>query len=407
MIVTIVGGGTAGWLTAFYIKYFYSDYDVSLIESTQIGILGAGEGGTPNLYELLIDTFGFNENEFLSSVNGTKKYGISFDKWNADLEYCFLHGFGKDLLEDENSYSYHFDARLFAEFMKKKSLGIGVKHIDGEICNFKLDDNKVNKIILKDGTHINTDFVFDCSGFSRLIIGKLYNTKWNSYEDELLVNSAIPFFINEPNINLNQKTIAEAMPYGWMWKIPLQNRWGCGYLYNDRMIDDDHIENEVLRLYGDRNIKINKKIKFNAGSYENVWVENCIAIGLSSGFLEPLEATSIMTIIYQLRMLPENLSNNLAKDSYNYYVNNINFQNMMFIRHHYNCSRNDSVFWFTYRNKPLSKIMLEIYDGVKSSYKFLKTTFEIENTKNLLMFSESQYRHILHNNFVKNKKTFI
>ena len=407
MIVTIVGGGTAGWLTAFYIKYFHSDYEVSLIESTQIGILGAGEGGTPNLHYLLMDLFKFDENEFLNSVNGTRKYGIVFDKWSDDLKHSFVHGFDGKGLENETDYSYHFDARLFAEFMKKKSLSIGVNHIDNEISDFKLDNNKVSQILLKDGTHINTNFVFDCSGFSRLIIGKLYNTKWNSYEDELLVNSAIPFFINEPNINLNQKTIAGAMPYGWMWKIPLQNRWGCGYLYNDRMIDDEYIEKEVLRLYGDRNIKINKKIKFNAGSYENVWVENCIAVGLSSGFLEPLEATSIMTIIYQLKLLPEDLSNELGKNDYNYYVNSINFQNMMFIRHHYNCSRNDSVFWNTYKTKELSEFLLSIYDSLNNPYKSLKALFNLKNTKNLIMFSKEQYMHILNNNFAKNKKTFI
>lgn len=407
MIVTIVGGGTAGWLTAFYIKNFYTDYEVNLIESTKMGILGAGEGGTPNLNYVLINLFKFNEEEFLSSVNGTKKYGIIFDKWSSDSEHSFIHGFGSGGLEDQNSYSYHFDARLFAEYMKKKSLSIGVNHIDNEISDFELDNNKINNILLKDGTNIKTNFVFDCSGFNRLIIGKLYKTKWNSYEDELLVNSAIPFFINEPNTNLNQKTTAEAMPYGWMWKIPLQNRWGCGYLYNDRIIDDEYIENEILKLYGDRDIKINKKIKFNAGSYENVWVENCIAIGLSSGFLEPLEATSIMTIIYQLRMLPKDLNNNMGRDSYNYFVNNINLQNMMFIRHHYNCSRNDSVFWSEYKNKPLPKLMMEIYDTVNTSHKSLKSVFKMENTKNLIMFDKLQYRHILLNNFVKNKKTLI
>lgn len=401
--IVIVGGGTAGWLSAFFLKRKYLEHNVFLIESTSIGILGAGEGGTPNLRSLLIDDFGFDEDEFLEAVNGTKKYGILFDKWHSNKTHSFVHGFNYDGLENE-LYSYHFNARLFAEYLKNKSIDKGVIHIDDEVLNFIQTNNQISKILLKSGSEIETDFVIDCSGFHRLIVGKLYNSKWNSYEDELLINSAIPFFINEPNTEINQKTIAEAVEWGWMWKIPLQDRWGCGYLYNDAMIDDEFIKKEIQRVYGNKDIQINKKIKFNAGSYENVWIENCVAIGLSSGFLEPLEATSIMTIIFQLRKLPYDLFEYSMKDEYNHKVRQFNLQNMLFIRHHYNCSRNDTKFWKTYRNKKISEILWRVYETLYH-YKPIQNIFNIND--DTLSFTKEQYRHIFSNNHLKEEKTVI
>jgi tryptophan halogenase len=398
--ITIVGGGTAGWLSAFFLKKKYQEHNIKLIESTSIGILGAGEGGTPNLHSILIDEFGFCEEEFLKKVNGTKKYGIVFDKWN-DKKQSFIHGFGNDGSESE-AYSYHFDARLFAEYLKNKSIDKGVIHIDDEVLDFTQINNQVNKILLKSGNEIETDFVVDCSGFHRLIIGNLYNSKWNSYEDELLINSAVPFFINEPNSDIKQRTIAEAIEWGWIWKIPLQNRWGCGYLYNDTMIDDEFIKKEIERLYGNKNIQINKKIRFKAGSYENVWVENCVAVGLSGGFLEPLEATSIMTIIFQLRSLPEDVFDSAEKYQYNYNVKQFNLQNMMFIRHHYNCNRNDSFFWKTYKLKNLPDLLKNVYDSFHNEINL----YQIYKTK-YLTFNKNQYKHIYNNNFPKTKKTFL
>ncbi len=333
--IVIVGGGTAGWLSAIYIKKKYSNYNVTLIESSQIGILGAGEGGTPNLRSIIMDEFGFDEEEFLKNVNGTKKYGIIFDKWNDDLNHSFIHGFASDGSEN-NLYSYHFDARLFAEYLKSKAIELGVVHLDAEVDEFKLNNGFINEIVLKDKSTLFTDFIIDCSGFSRLLIGKLFKGKWNSYENDLLINSAIPFFIHKANTNINQKTIAEAAEDGWYWQIPLQNRWGCGYLYNDTMIDDDSIILKIKEKYKNETITINKKIKFQPGCFEDVWISNCIGIGLSTGFLEPLEATSIMTIIFQLRRLPIDLFDYSYRDMYNYNVRQYNYQNIIVIRHHYN-----------------------------------------------------------------------
>jgi tryptophan halogenase len=401
--IVIVGGGSAGWLSAYFLKKKYPNYNVSLIESTKIGILGAGEGATPNLRSLLINDFGFDENEFLQKVNGTKKYGIKFDKWHSDKSHSFVHGFSYEAIESD-VYSYHFDARLFAEYLKNKSIEFGITHIDSEILDFTLIDNEIKKIILNSGLQIDSDFVIDCSGFHRILIGKLYNSKWNSYKDELLVNSAIPFFLNETNADVKQKTIAEAMDWGWMWKIPLQNRWGCGYLYNDTMVSDEFIENEIKRLNVDKSIQINKKIKFNAGCYEKVWIQNCVAIGLSSGFLEPLEATSIMTAIFQLKQLPKNIFDYSERINYNRVVFNFNHQSMLFIRHHYNTLRNDSNFWKTYKNKKIPNDLERIYETFNTS----ETFYDALNLDDVsLAFTKNQYKHIFYNNFLKKQKTIL
>jgi tryptophan halogenase len=401
--IVIIGGGTAGWLSAIYIKKKYTNHKISIVESSNIGILGAGEGSTPNLKELLVSQFGFNEEDFLNKVNGTKKFGITFEGWNSDINHSFVHGFN-DGIEHSNLYSYHFNARLFAEYLKEFALNIGVEYIDNEIKDFELIDNKVSKIIFEDLSTIDTDFVIDCSGFKRLIIGNLYKEKWKSYKSELIVNSAVPFFLTQDRLDEYPKTIAKAVEYGWIWKIPLQDRWGCGYIFSDKHTNETEIINEINKMFGDKILTINKPIKFNAGCYENVWVENCIAIGLSGGFLEPLEATSIMTTIVQLTNLPNDIFDNTKRDLYNQVIHNVNYQNMMFIRHHYNCSRNDSSFWKEYRNMVLPDELTKIYNKAANP----KSVFDILNINNKnIVFSLAQYMLIYENNFIKKGKYLI
>jgi tryptophan halogenase len=401
--ITIIGGGTAGWLSAIYIKKKYTNCKISIVESSKIGILGAGEGSTPNLKELLVSGFGFNEEDFLNKVNGTKKYGITFEGWNDNINHSFVHGF-ENGLESKTAYSYHFNARLFAEYLKEFALNIGIEYIDNEIKDFKLVDNKVSKIIFEDFNTIDTDFVIDCSGFKRLIIGNMYKEKWKSYESELLVNSAVPFFLTQDNVDKFPKTIAKAVEYGWIWQIPLQDRWGCGYIFSDKHTDETNVINEINKIFGDKVSTINKPIKFNAGCYENVWVENCIAIGLSGGFLEPLEATSIMTTIIQLKSLPNDIFDYSKRDAYNDVVYNVNYQNMMFIRHHYNCSRDDSSFWKEYKNMSLPNELAKIYNTYTTSNNIV----DILNIKHKnLVFTLAQYMLIYAHNFIKNEKHLI
>ena len=411
--IVIIGGGTAGWLTALYMKKRYKDYNITLLESTKLGILGAGEGGTPTLRSMLLEGFGFDEAEFLKEVSGTKKYGILFDKWNTDASHSFVHGFGLDALEDPVEYSYHFDARLFAKYLQKKGIEVGIKHLDKEAQSFIKNNSEISTIICGDGTEVPVDFLIDCSGFRRLVIGGVYKAEWQSYEEHLKVNAAVPFFINKPNYDVHQKTIAEASDYGWIWKIPLQHRWGCGYIYDSTLVSEEEIKEKIVKLHPQDDIQFNKKIEFNAGCFKDVWIENCIAIGLSGGFLEPLEATSIMTTIFQLKLLPDDLFDYSKREGYNYSTERINYQNMSFIRHHYNCSRQDTEFWKEYRTRKLPSELEEIDEVVKqptTNATPLATIFKIDKSimKDYgISFGMTQYRHIEIHNFMKKQKTLI
>jgi tryptophan halogenase len=176
------------------------------------------------------------------------------------------------------------------------------------------------------------------------LIGNHYKSNWISYEEHLKVNTAIPFFLPTDNINIRTTTKSIAMKYGWMWQIPLQTRKGCGYIFDSTEISEEEAKKEIIEFLG-VGVEFNKPIKFKPGSYENVWIENCVAIGLSGGFLEPLEATSIMTAILQLEVLCEVVSDKINVEKYNKFVRCVNTENMIFIYYHYLTKRTDTNFW--------------------------------------------------------------
>lgn len=342
--IIIVGGGTAGWLTALYVNKLCVDSTITLIESDKIGILGAGEGSVPVLVDML-RKLGIPEEEFMKETKSTFKLGIDFENWSA-LKSKYEHYFLGD-----RYYSYHFDGRLVADYFKKIGSNRGVKLIEDDIINFNTNDLGVYSVDLLSGETIECDFLFDCSGFKRLILNGVYPGEWKSFNEYLTVNSAIPFLLERNDPELKTTTKAIAMKYGWMWMIPLQHRWGCGYVYDDKYITQSDAILEVEELLGHKIVN-ERVIKFNAGCYKQVWMKNTISIGLSTGFIEPLEATAIMTAIKQLFLLDECFLN---KDSerYNESTYSMNEENMLFIFYHYICNRDDTDFWLYYKNRQL------------------------------------------------------
>jgi len=409
--ITVVGGGTAGWMTAIYLQKILPSSTITLIESSEIGILGAGEGTTPQIISFLdkvdIDTF-----ELIKETNATLKISIKFEDWSNDGDHYYhpfallnpslseynygpqyanidgaylSHGIvgnnlklGKELaycqfsednkspfyvdqinkLKSVGTFALHFDASLMANYLKKIAVGRNINHVDGKVLEIISDNNEyITGIKLENGQTITSDFVFDCTGFQRLIVGKHFKSKWKSYEEFLPVNSAIGFFLDPVN-DIPPYTSACAMKYGWMWKIPLQHRIGCGYVFDDKFIDAKAAQKEVEQKLG-HPIKINRNFKFNAGCFETTWVKNCIALGISSGFIEPLEATSIMMLIESLELVKKNLTNleNLNQnviDEYNLKIVNENSNIMEFLYAHYVTARNDTNFWkkFNWTNAP-------------------------------------------------------
>lgn len=338
--IVIVGGGTAGWLSALYLNSKFKNSKITLIESNEIGILGAGEGTTGNIVKFLND-LGITPEDMINNCEATFKSGIDFENW-TEPNLSYHHPI--DYKPKGQGYAYHFNARLLAKYLKSLSIERGVNWIEGIVTEpIVNNENQIIGIKTVDSI-IDASFVIDCSGFKRLLIGKHYKSNWVSYESHLKVNTAIPFFIPTGNTDIRTTTKSIAMKYGWMWQIPLQTRKGCGYIFDSTEISEDDAKKEIIEFLG-FDVEFNKAIKFKPGSYENVWIENCVAIGLSSGFLEPLEATSIMTVILQLEVFCEVISEKITLKKYNKFVNSVNTQNMIFIYYHYLTNRTDTSFW--------------------------------------------------------------
>ena len=461
--IVIVGGGTAGWLTALVMeKLMGYDANVTLIESEEIGILGAGEGSTPN-FPGLLNWLNIPYEDFIARTNATHKVAISFENWNGDgkkyfhpftalnekydwcltnkkeigVEYLgYLHKnnlelddyiLSSKLAEEghspititpvegkENSvhYSFHFDAQLVAKYLRKIGERRKIKRIEGVVKGFRLDtNNQIKKVYLKGNQIVKCDFVFDCSGFKRLIVGNLFETKWKSYNESLKVNTAITYFLPKPT-DIKPYTKAIAMKYGWMWQIPLQNRWGCGYNFDKSFTSVDDAKKEVTDYLG-HDVEFGRTIEFDAGRYEDVWVNNCVAIGLSSAFTEPIEATSIFNAINQLSCISkENILDYLNGNrefykEYNKWIAKLNDDVMDFLQFHYFTQRKDTEFWKTYFDESKkSKSLLSKIEKWKfkkpTELDFEKESFGLANwlcVGNGIGFFNSNY-------FIKNYEKF-
>jgi tryptophan halogenase len=409
--IVIIGGGTAGWITAIFAKKYFSD-SVIVLSPSSIDILGAGEGSVPNMPRQF-NSFGIDIKDFLTTTDATIKTGIEFINWNKDVDGSFNHLFTILNEVNENSYGFHFNARKTADYLESFGKNIGIQTKDEVIKKFIEDsDGNIIKIITESGLEIESDFIFDCSGFSRLLIGKHFKSEWKSYSEHLICNKAFGFFLpqNEVlDVNSRTKTKSISMSSGWMWQIPLVNRWGCGYVFNDNFITVEDAKKEVEKYVGTE-ITIQKVFDFNPGVYKETWKKNCIAMGLSSGFIEPLEATSIMTLILSLNKL---LSYNIFepidknKNDYNQRVTNINEQIVSFLVNHYKCGRLDTPFWRHIQSLESPTSLQKIKNTKELDSSIMKKIFEVATIDNLI-FSEFQYQLVDYGHTIKkNKNTLI
>ena len=344
----ILGGGTAGWLTALYLNKHFPNDEVTVVASSEIGILGAGEGTTPDFLDYL-EEVGITELELFSNCKATFKTGIKFTNWNGDGEHYF-HAFWDD------KYALHFDASLLAKYLQDVASSRGVTLIDSEVIKVLLDEkNNITSLVTPKGA-ISGDFFFDCSGFKRLLIGKVYNSEWEEYD--MPCKRAIPFFLPNDNTNLPDYTESVAMKYGWIWKIPVQGRYGCGYVFDSTLTTDEEAAQEI-RDYLGYDFKSPKTFNFGAGAYKHVWINNCMAVGLSSGFIEPLEATSIWIQILALRTFVQNRDNPVKVNND---VKEMNEDILSFLYFHYLSQRKDTKFWrdFQFNNYIPEKLLNRI-----------------------------------------------
>jgi tryptophan halogenase len=409
----VLGGGTAGWITAHSIRKYFPDDEITVIYSEKQGTIGVGEATTTQMIEFLI-SIGIDLPHFLKTVGGTIKHGISFENWNGDGKK-YMHPFAEHLadfsipgtfsrecwdyynkllinknlpfneylyqtkLAYENkidlkntSFAIHFDTYKFGEYLKEFASSKEITVIEGNFESADLKENGNIKQLNLENQSIECDFVFDCTGFAKLLVKELYQEEWISYKEHLPMNKAISFWIDHDDNVIPPYTAAIAMKYGWIWKIPLQDRFGCGYVYDSEYIDEHQAHAEAEEFF-QRKLNVRRVIDIDAGRLRNVWVKNCIAVGLSANFIEPLESTSIWLELATLLHLSDFLNeidtqseNSIAL--FNAIVGNEVDEKMNFVYLHYMTKRNDSDFWKEFRKKhPMPSRLKKLWPYIKEN----------------------------------------
>ncbi|MEN0037002.1 MAG: tryptophan halogenase family protein [Cellvibrio sp.] len=343
--IVIVGGGTAGWMTAAYLAHWLDgvDIQVTLVESDQIGTIGVGEATVPGIRQF-IKTLEISESEFINATNATFKLGIEFEHWAGEGKN-FFHPFGgygarledrsfhktwwaarqagytdgleefclctqlakagkfaQPSFEDKSrlawyNYAYHFDASAFARYLRNYAERRGVIRTEGKVNHIQLDtaNGFIQHLSLESGQIIDGDLFVDCTGIPALLINKTMGVGYEDWSHWLPCDSALAVQTNsvtEPD----PYTRSSARTAGWQWHIPLQHRVGNGYVYSSPFISHEQARAELLANLAGEPLTEPKLIRFTTGMRPDFWHKNCVAIGLSSGFLEPLESTSISLI---------------------------------------------------------------------------------------------------------------
>jgi len=415
--IVILGGGTAGWMAAnlFAKKWPAEKVQVMLVESPDVGIIGVGEGSTPSL-KRFFEMIDIQESQWMPRCNATYKVNIRFDGWSpkagiASYSHPFttqidtftsraftvncrtrrlgldthtqpddflLNGLlakqGKSPITPENfpfdmEYGYHFDSHLLGEFLAELAIKQGVVHRTDHIVGVERESNgDIAALKTKNGESIVGDFFVDCSGFAAVLMQKTLGVKFQSYKDNLFNDAAVvmPSPISEI---IPVETVATTLSAGWCWKIPLKNRFGNGYVYSSDFISGDQAETE-LRMHlnvlgGEDQVR---HLKMNVGRLEKQWSHNCIGLGLSQGFIEPLEATALhlvqVCIQFFIDRFEQGNFSNKYQDEYNHKMAERFERVRDYIVAHYKLNtRDDSDYWRANRdNNHLSDSLRHILD---------------------------------------------
>ncbi len=396
--IVIVGGGTAGWMAANLLACKWKDTEVCLVESKEIGTIGVGEGSTPHL-KLFFDAIGVADSQWMPRCNATYKNGITFDNWSAIEGFeSYFHPFAAQTddvftvplffkniqarmqgysvnahpdtyflesylsknnlgpLPDESfpfgiAYGYHFDSALLGQFLAEHAQSHGVKRVYGTVSDILVkEDGNIGTVILSDDTQLTADFFIDCSGFNALLMQKTLKVSYKSFKDNL-INDAAVVIPSEISAALPVHTTATALSNGWAWQIPLRNRFGNGYVYSTNYINADRAETELRQHLGllESDTQANH-LAMKVGRVEKHWHKNCIAVGLSQGFIEPLEATALAlsfnTIEQFMNYFQEGNCTNKFEDEFNKDING-RFDGIRdYIVCHYKANqRTDSDYW--------------------------------------------------------------
>ena len=422
--IVIVGGGTAGWMTAAAISKVIGcqTHNVTLIESEQIGTVGVGEATIP-MISFYNKVLGLDENEFMRATNATFKLGIEFVGWrnqessyfhpfgllgvdmegipfvhywarwmrlggnlnyakfNAETEAAMARKFirtahetGPKTMPDIN-YAFQFDASLYAAYLRSYSEKRGVIRQEGKIVHVlkQHDTGFIEKVVMDDGREIEGDFFIDCSGFRGLLISEALGVGYEDWSHWLPVNraAAVPC---ESAGELLPFTRATAREAGWQWRIPLQHRTGNGYVYCSSFMEDNTASNLLMERLDGKALADPRTLRFVTGMRKKCWEKNCLAVGLASGFLEPLESTSIHLVQFAisklLAMFPRDEFNPALIDRFNHEMG-VEYGTIkdFLIAHYKITEREDTEFWRYVKN-------MSIPDSLRERLHIFKTRGE-------------------------------
>ena len=454
--VTIVGGGSSGWLAGAMLSWLFEGaiaqkrMRVRLIESPRIGIIGVGEATSPSMARTLAE-LGVTETEFIARSNASFKIGGWFVDWNRDQAgrpvswvnpftvlqnvnkvsagyYFGAFGGAREELQGDAyaravspcpklidagrgprakgaadyaadlTYAYHTDAKVFAEMLKEVGLRRGVEHVLDEVVDVELDERGfVAALNLQAHGRQPVELVIDCTGFRGEIIQKALGEPFEPYDKYLLNDRAcvlqIPY-TNEKSA-IEPATRATALPAGWSFHVPLFNRLGTGYIYSSKFRSDDEAVGEFLEYLGPKAAGIEPRIlPMRIGKTRRSWVKNCIALGLASGFVEPLEGTAIYMTDMSLRWLytyfPDAEFNPSLSGRYNDTVNGFYDEVIDFIALHFRLNNRDEPYWRTAREE------IPIPDSLAENLELWRWSLPAQwDLKSTVFFNETNYQAAL------------
>ncbi|MGA1799977.1 tryptophan halogenase family protein [Sphingomonas sp. 4RDLI-65] len=356
--VVVVGGGTAGWMTAAaLVRLLPAACTVHLIESAEIGIVGVGEATLPHI-RAFVERLGLDEADFMRATHATFKLGIDFRDFGA-IGDSYIHPFGTfgrplgdvgfhhywlrlaaegragpigdysvavaaakahrfaipdgppDDLAASFGYAYQFDATLFGPYLRRFAETHGARRTEGRVLSVEKDPltGDVRALRMDSGETIEGDLFVDCSGFRSLLLGDAMAEPWEDWSRWLPCDGAVAMPCASPEGPIEPYTRATAKPAGWQWRIPLQHRVGNGYVYSSAHLDDQAAADALVASVEGTPLADPRFLKFRAGRRRNSWVGNVVGVGLASGFLEPLESTSIylaqMAITQLIELFPQ------------------------------------------------------------------------------------------------------
>jgi tryptophan 7-halogenase len=414
--VVVVGGGTAGWMTAAALRTLLPGRcTVDLVESQEIGIVGVGEATLPHIRGFN-ERLGIDEADFMSATKATFKLGIDFENWGRigdryihpfgtfgrgqgevdfhqywlrlrhegvavpDLEQysmaCMMARLGKFALPAKDpddiastfNYAYQFDATLYAPYLRARAERLGCRRTEGRIVDVELngESGDVKAVILADGQRIAGDLFVDCSGFVSLLIGKALEEPFEDWSKWLPCDRAVAMPCRTKTA-ITPYTGVIAMDSGWRWRIPLQHRTGNGYVYSSAFVSDDQTRSDLVDAVEGEPIAEPRVLKFKAGRRRRSWVRNCVAVGLASGFLEPLESTSIYliqaAITALVELFPETPVAEQDRDEFNRVID-LEYDRIrdFLILHYHATERSDSAFWDYVRTMEIPDSLAEKLD---------------------------------------------